>query len=42
MSTETSILHRAMAGVASVAITMAILASYFATPAVQSVTTVLA
>ena len=42
MSTETSILHRAMAGVASLAITVAILASYFATPAMQSVSTVLA
>jgi len=42
MSTETSVLHRAMAGVASIAITVAILASYFATPAMQSVSTVLA
>ncbi len=42
MSTETSFLHRAMAGVASVAITMSILVSYFATPGVQAVSTVLA
>ncbi len=42
MTNETSFFHRAMAGVASVAITMAILVSYFATPQLQATTGMLA
>jgi len=35
MYTESTLFHRAMAAVASVAVTAAILMSYFATPQVQ-------
>lgn len=42
MTNETSILHRAMAGFASVAITMSILVSYFATPHIQATAGMLA
>ena len=42
MTNETSILHRALAGLASVAITMSILTVYFATPQIQATAGMLA
>lgn len=42
MSNENTFFHRAVAATGAVAITMSILFSYFATPAVQTVSGVLA